>query len=53
MFKRQQLNNNKSDETEPKILKSQCVNIYDNKEGERLDIYKDESDRYNLLPSLA
>lgn len=49
VLKYQQFEDNKSDPTEPKISKSQCMDAYNNEKRKGLDKYKGNSDKYILL----
>lgn len=44
ILKCQQFKDNKSDKTEFKISKRQYIDVYDNKEGQRLDEYENKSE---------
>ncbi len=48
MLKRQQFENSGSDETEPKGLKHQRLDMYDNEEEEDLDEFEDEDERKDI-----
>ncbi len=52
MFKRQQFEDSKSEETEPRISKRQRVNVYDDKEGLSLDEYEGEGEDIGYIPLL-
>lgn len=52
-LKRQQFKDNESDMTESRISKCQCIDIYDNEEGQSLDKYEDKGNRYIFLLPLS
>lgn len=51
MLKQQQFKNGESDVTELRILRCQCIHIYNNKKKQGLDKYKDDIDKYVFLLS--
>lgn len=50
IYKYQRFEDNKSKKIELRVWKHKYVNVYDNEEGQDLDEYKNEGDRYISFP---